>query len=155
MAEARLKAEPIVKALHSAFCHDATRTEILQLAATKIRATGAPYTSVYMYMIDESGETLRLEAHDGRETEHTSIPVGRGLCGKAVTERADLNIPDVSAAPEYLACNLDTRSELIVLMRRHDEILGQIDIDSDVPNGFDAAEQAATKEVAEALAALL
>ncbi len=42
-----------------------------------------------------------------------------------------MNVPDVSAAPEYLACNLDTRSELIVLIRRGDEILGQIDVDSE------------------------
>ncbi len=155
MAEATLKSEPIVKALHAAFCRDAGRAELLQLAATKMRATGPPFTSVYLYMIDESGETLLLEAFDGRETEHSSIPVGRGLCGKAVTERTDLNVPDVSAAPEYLACNVDTRSELIVLIRRNEEILGQIDIDSDVPNGFDDMEQAAVRDVADALAVLV
>ncbi len=155
MAEATLKSEPIVKALHAAFCHDAGRAELLQLAATKMRATGPPFTSVYLYMIDESGETLLLEAFDGRETEHSSIPVGRGLCGKAVTERSDLNVPDVSAAPEYLACNVDTRSELIVLIRRNEEILGQIDIDSDVPNGFDDMAQAAVRDVADALAVLV
>ncbi len=155
MAEATLKSEPIVKALHAAFCHDAGRAELLQLAATKMRATGPPFTSVYLYMIDESGETLLLEAFDGRETEHTSIPLGRGLCGKAVTERSDLNVPDVSAAPEYLACNVDTRSELIVLIRRNEEILGQIDIDSDVPNGFDDMAQAAVRDVADALAVLV
>ena len=155
MAEAALKSEPIVKALHAAFCHDAGRAELLQLAATKMRATGPPFTSVYLYMIDESGETLLLEAFDGRETEHSSIPVGRGLCGKAVTERSDLNVPDVSAAPEYLACNVDTRSELIVLIRRNEEILGQIDIDSDVPNGFDDMAQAAVRDVADALAVLV
>ena len=155
MAEATLKSEPIVKALHGAFCRDAGRAELLQLAATKMRATGPPYTSVYLYLIDESGETLLLEAFDGRKTEHTRIPLGRGLCGKAVTERADLYVPDVSTAPEYLACNVDTRSELIVLIRRNEGILGQIDIDSDVPNGFDDMEQAAVKVVADALAVLL
>ena len=155
MAEATLKSEPIVKALHAAFCRDAGRAEILQLAATKMRATGPPYASVYLYMIDKSGEALVLEAFDGRKTEHTSIPLCRGLCGKAVTERTDLNVTDVSAAPEYLACNVDTRSELIVLIRRNEDILGQVDIDSDVPNGFDGMEQAAVKEVADALAVLL
>ena len=116
---------------------------------------GSPYTSVYMYMVDASGEALALESHVGRATEHTNIPVGRGLCGKAITERRDLNIPDVKAESTYLACNLQTKSELIVLIRRHDEILGQIDIDSDVPDGFDGAEQAAVTEIADALAALL
>ena len=155
MAEARLNAEPVVKALHGAFCRGVARDELLHLAAARIRGVGAPYTSVYMYMLDEAGDTLVLEAFDGRETEHTSIPVGGGLCGKAVTEKQDLNVADVTASSEYLACNLETRSELIVLIRRHDQIVGQIDVDSDVPDGFDAAEEAAVKEVADALATLL
>jgi GAF domain-containing protein len=96
-----------------------------------------------------------LEALDGRPTEHTEIPVGEGLCGKAVAERRDLNIPDVSQAEGYLACSTETKSELVVLIRRHDEILGQIDIDSDTRDPFSEAEQQAVTEVADALAVLL
>ncbi len=155
MGEAVLKFEPIAKALHAAFCRAVGRTELLQLAATRIRSAGPPYTSVYMYMMNERADTLELAAFDGRETEHAKISLDKGLCGKAVTDKADLNVPDVSASPEYLACNLETRSELIVLIRRHQEILGQIDIDSDVPDGFDSAEEAAVRGVADALAALI
>jgi len=147
--------EPIVKKLHGAFCRGASKGELLGIAASQIRAAGPPYTSVYMYMLDETGNALRLEAYDGRETVHTTIPVASGLCGKAIADRTDLNIGDVNAAPEYLACSLATKSELIVLIRRHDEILGQIDIDSDVPHGFDQREHAAVTEVADALASLL
>ena len=136
-----LNPEPIAKKLHAAFCRDESRTELLHIAAREIRAAGGPYTSVYMYMLDETGKTLALEAFDGRETEHTSIPIGRGLCGKAVTEARNLNIADVNAETEYLACNIYTKSELIVLIRRHDDILGQIDIDSDVVDGFDQDEE--------------
>lgn len=148
-----LKPQPIVRALRGAFARDASRQALLDLAARRIRAAGAPYTSVYLYMLDDG--VLRLEAFDGRETEHTRIPVGTGMCGQAVAEQRDINTPDVSAAPGYLACNLDTRSELVVLIRRGDEILGQIDVDSDVPAGFSDADQAAVKQVADALAALL
>ena len=155
MGDAKLKAESIAKTLHGAFCRDVPRQELLQLAAEKIRQTGAPYTSVYMYMVDDSGDMLRLEAFDGRPTDHTEIPVGKGVCGKAVAEKTDLNVPDVSAAEEYLACSIETRSELVVLIRRHEEVLGQIDIDSDVPHGFDEFEVGAVREVADALAALL
>ncbi len=108
-----------------------------------------------MYMLDDARETLVLEAYDGRPTDLARIGVGEGICGKAVAEKRDLNIPDVSSASEYLACSIETRSELVVLIRRHDEILGEIDIDSDVPNGFDDAEVAAVRTVAAALAALL
>jgi len=155
VGEPVLRAEPIIKHLHGAFCRDAARGELLHIAAKSIADAGPLYTSVYMYMLNESGDELTLDSFVGRETEHTAIPVGRGLCGKAVTERRDLNVADVTAESTYLACNLQTKSELIVLIRRHDEILGQIDVDSDVPDGFDQTEQAAVKEIADALAALL
>jgi len=148
-----LNSEPIIRALQGAFCRDASRQELLQLAATRIREAGSPYTGVYLYML--YGNVLRLDAFDGHPTDHTEIPVGTGICGRAVLERRDLNIPDVSRADGYLACSIETKSELVVLIRRHEEILGQIDIDSDVPDGFDAAEEAAVRQVADALAALL
>jgi len=82
------------------------------------------------------GDELVLEAFAGRETEHTHIPVGRGVCGTAVATGQDQNVPDVAAVGNYLACNLETRSELVVLIRRGARILGQLDVDSDVPAGF-------------------
>ena len=153
MQQTVLKPEPIAKALHGAFCRDVPRAELLQLAATKIRESGPPYTGVYMYMVH--GDHLELEAYAGRPTDLTSIAVGDGMCGKAVAEKRDLNIPDVSSADGYLSCSIETKSELVVLIRRHDEILGEIDIDSDVLEGFSRAEEAAVREVADALAALL
>jgi GAF domain-containing protein len=101
------------------------------------------------------GDELVLEAHAGRDTDHTRIPVGAGVCGIAVAKQQDQNVPDVRAVGNYLACNLYTRSELVVLIRRGDHILGQIDIDSDVLNGFGEREHADIKAVAEALAVLL
>lgn len=151
--EAVLPAAAIVRALHGAFCRGASRRELLQLVATRLRAAGAPYTGAYLYMLH--GDELVLEAFAGRPTELSRIAVGTGMCGRAVAEQRDLNVPDVSAADGYLACSVETRSELVVLIRRHDEILGEIDIDSDVPEGFSAAEEAAVKRVANALAVLL
>lgn len=126
---------------------------MLALAAERMRAAGKPYTSVYMYMLH--GDELVLEAYDGRETDHTRIPVGRGVCGTAVAEREDQNVPDVRAIANYIACNAWTRSELVVLIRRGDTILGQIDVDSDEPDPFSEAEEAEVRKVADALAVLL
>lgn len=153
MARSVLNADSIVRALQGAFCRDASRHELLQLVATRMRESGPPYTGVYLYML--YGDVLRLDAFDGRPTDHTEIPVGTGICGRAVAEGRDLNVADVSTADGYLACSIETKSELVVLIRRHDEILGQIDIDSDAPAGFDPAEESAVREVADALAALL
>jgi GAF domain-containing protein len=67
----------------------------------------------------------------------------------------DQNVPDVQAVENYLACNTWTRSELVVLVRRGDKILGQIDVDSDQSDPFTAEEEAEVRRVADALAVLL
>jgi L-methionine (R)-S-oxide reductase len=148
-----LQGDRIVAALRGAFARDQGREEMLRLAAQRIRAAGAPYTSVYMYMLH--GDELVLEAWDGRETDHTRIAVGNGVCGTAVATGADQNVPDVRAIGNYIACNTWTRSELVVLIRRGDTILGQIDVDSDVPDPFTPGEEAEVRKVADALAVLL
>ncbi|PYO96674.1 MAG: diguanylate cyclase [Gemmatimonadetes bacterium] len=148
-----LPTSPIVRALRAAHVHDASRAELLQLACDRLRGLGAPYTSVYAYMLHD-GE-LVLEAFAGRETEHTRIPVGRGVCGTAVATGEDQNVPDVAAVGNYLACNLETKSELVVLIRRGQTTLGQLDVDSDVPAGFTEPHHRAVKEIADALAVLL
>lgn len=144
---------PIVRALRAAHLHDASRAALLQLACDRLRGLGAPYTSVYAYMLQD-GE-LMLEAFSGRETEHTRIAVGQGVCGTAVATGEDQNVPDVAAIGNYLACNLETKSELVVLIRRGETTLGQLDIDSDVPAGFTESHHRAVKEITDALAVLL
>jgi L-methionine (R)-S-oxide reductase len=143
----------VVAALRGAFAREVTREELLSTAAEKIRGFGPPYTSVYLYMLH--GSELVLGAYAGRQTEHTRIPVGTGVCGTAVASGKDQNVPDVTAVGNYLACNTWTRSELVVLIRRGATILGQIDIDSDVPDPFTPEEEAQVKQVADALGVLL
>jgi len=143
----------VVAALRGAFARNVTREELLRTAAEKVRASGPPYTSVYLYMLH--GNELVLEAFAGRKTDHTRIPVGMGVCGTAVASGLDQNVPDVTAVGNYLACNTWTRSELVVLIRRGTTILGQIDVDSDIPDPFTKDEEAQVKQVADALAVLL
>ena len=147
------EATKVVRALRAAHLHDEGRKALLQMACERIQSWGPPFTSVYAYMLH--GNDLEVEAYAGRETEHTRIPVGKGVCGTAVAEQRDQNVADVSAIGNYLACNVFTKSELVVLIRRGDHILGQIDIDSDVPNGFGEREHAEVREIADALAVLL
>src|SRR5260370_1437589 len=147
-----LDAKALIRVLHAAPLHDVSRQDLLQLACERLRAGGAPDTAVYAYML--AGDELVLEAHAGRDTEHVRIAVGTGVCGTAVATGADQNVADVGAIGNYLACNLDTKSELVVLIRRGGKILGQPDIDSDVPAGFGPAQHAAGEGVPGALARL-
>ncbi len=148
-----VNADKVIASLRGAFARDVGRAELLRTAAEKIRASGAPYTSVYLYMLH--GEELVLEAFAGRETDHTRIPVGKGVCGTAVATGQDQNVADVRAVENYLACNTWTRSELVVLIRRGERILGQIDVDSDEPDPFTPEEEAEVRKVADAIAVLL
>ena len=148
-----LNADKVIASLRGAFARELGRAELLRTAAEKIQAAGSPYTSVYMYMLQ--GDELVLEAYAGRDTDHTRIPVGKGVCGTAVATGKDQNVPDVRAVENYIACNTWTRSELVVLIRRGDRILGQIDVDSDDPDPFTPTEEAEVRRVADALAVLL
>ncbi len=148
-----LQADRVIASLRGAFAREVGRAELLRTAAEKIRAAGPPYTSVYLYMLH--GSELVLEAFAGRDTEHTRIPVGTGVCGTAVATGRDQNVPDVRTVENYLACNTWTRSELVVLIRRGERILGQIDVDSDEPDPFTPEEEAEVRRVADAIAVLL
>lgn len=148
-----LDAEKVVTRLRSAFNHGADRRKILAMAAELMRECGEPYTSVYLYMLH--GDELVLEAYSGRDTEHDRIPVGKGVCGTAVATGEDQNVGDVRARENYIACNLFTKSELVVLIKRGGKILGQIDVDSDALDPFTPDEVVACRQVADAIAALL
>ncbi len=153
MAEQVLHAEPVVAALRQAAIEGAGRQELLSLAAREIRSAGPPYTSVYLYMLH--GNDLILEAWSGRDTEHTSIAVGHGVCGTAVATGLDQNVPDVRSRENYIACNTFTRSELVVLIRKNGSIIGQIDVDSDHVDPFTALEEEANRAIADVLGELL
>jgi len=100
-----------------------------------------------------NGANLELAAFVGEPTEHITIPVGRGVCGTAVTENANQIIADVSMLDNYLCCSLKTRSEIVVLIRDDSStILGQVDIDGHALNSFDESDEALLEKVAALLA---
>jgi L-methionine (R)-S-oxide reductase len=99
------------------------------------------------------GETLVLDEYVGAETDHTHIPVGRGVCGTAVAENRNQLIEDVRALDNYLACSLETRSEIVTLIRdAGGRILGQIDIDGHSVGAFDASDEHLLEQVGAILA---
>jgi len=108
------------------------------------------HTGVYLYAL--RGEFLELDAHAGRDTEHVRIPVGSGICGLSARTRRTVVVDDVASDPRYLACNLETRSEIVVPVMRGDRYLAQIDVDSDHAAAFGPEDRAFLEEVALLLA---
>jgi GAF domain-containing protein len=78
--------------------------------------------------------------------------MGRGICGAAATEKATIVVDDVNADPRYLACSLETRSEIVVPIMRGEQVLGELDIDSDKPAAFGPSDRALLERAAAALA---
>ncbi|VTU23686.1 GAF domain-containing protein [Variovorax sp. PBL-E5] len=121
-------------------------------AACRILQQLPGYTGVYLYALEE--DTLVLKAFHGRVTEHTRIPSGKGICGASVQTRAPVVVTDVGSDPRYLACNLETQSEIVFPILRGDAYLAQIDVDSDDRAAFGADDEAFLARVAERLAPL-
>jgi L-methionine (R)-S-oxide reductase len=111
------------------------------------------YRWVGIYLRD--GETLRLAAWSGPQaTEHETIPVSEGICGKAARENRTVVVDDVRAAPEYLACFIETRSEIVVPIRSGGAVVGEIDIDGNEVKAFDASDDRFLSAVALRVGAL-
>ncbi|MBS1705404.1 MAG: GAF domain-containing protein [Armatimonadetes bacterium] len=98
------------------------------------------------------GDELVLDAYVGDSTEHTRIPVGVGVCGTAVAESRNQIIDDVRELTNYLACSTMTRSEIVVLIRKDDKILGQIDIDGHAVGAFGVEDEQMLEKLATLLA---
>ena len=87
------------------------------------------------------GNELVLDEFVGEATDHTRIPVGVGVCGTAVQEDRNQVIDDVRQLDNYLACSLQTRSEIVVLIRKEGRVLGQIDIDGYEAGSFNKSDE--------------
>lgn len=91
-----------------------------------------------IYWLNNNNILELFDYYVGKKTDHTRIPLGKGVCGTAVIENRDIVVDDVLELDNYLACSLETRSEIVVLIKDLDNtILGQIDIDSDQVKAFD------------------
>ncbi len=130
---------------------------LLRYAVRTIASSDERFSWVGVYLLNPETQELWLHNYVGSPTEHAKIPVGTGVCGRAVAENTNLNIPDVSKESDYLACSPDVQSELVVLIRAGEDIYGQIDIDSEDPAAFNADDelllQGITDKLAEQLAA--
>lgn len=105
------------------------------------------YSWVGIYLV-EDGELVLGPWQGPQATEHVRIPVGQGICGAAAASGRTEVVDDVNADPRYLACFPSTRSEIVVPIAYDGRVVGEIDIDSDLPAAFDEADRAFLERVA-------
>jgi len=105
------------------------------------------YSWIGIYIV--RGDTLVLGPWKGKQaTEHIKIPIGSGVCGSAAKSGKTELVPDVKKDDRYLACFVSTSSEIVVPITRKGKVIGEIDIDSDVPNAFNNKDREFLEKIA-------
>ena len=147
--ETTLRHAQILKDIDTLLSPEADCSRAMEGVVRTLQAAVPDYTWVGIYLLH--GNELVLGPFVGKPSPHTHIPVGRGICGAAAAERATIVVDDVKADTRYLACSVETRSEIVVPIMSGGKVLGEIDIDSDRVAAFGQDD----RELLEAVAARL
>ncbi len=101
------------------------------------------YNWVGFYMLESGAQPpmLVLGEFRGAMTPHTRIPLNQGICGAAASSGQTVVVDDVSKDPRYLACSLETKSEIVVPIFVHGTVVGELDVDSHFAAAFTAEHQ--------------
>jgi L-methionine (R)-S-oxide reductase len=124
--------------------------ELMQSMVKLLHDRMLKYNWVGFYMLEPGAQppALVLNAFQGAMTPHTRIPLNQGICGAAASSGKTVVVDDVNKDPRYLACSLETRSEIVVPIFVHGEIVGELDIDSHFPAAFTSEHQALVQHCA-------
>ena len=141
--------DDVLSSARAAIEQSASANDAMTQAVHVLKANMPDYSWVGIYLMD--GEELVLGPFLGKPSPHTRIPLNQGICGAAASSGATIIVDDVDADPRYLACSLETRSEIVVPILRGEQVLGEIDIDSDKKAAFGPAD----RQLLESVAALL
>jgi len=100
------------------------------------------YDWVGFYLVDPNKEKeLILGPFAGEPTEHSRIGFGEGICGQAAEKEATIIVDDVSNESNYLSCNINVKSEIVLPIFKNNNIISELDIDSHTPSRFDKKDE--------------
>jgi len=127
-----------------------TPDELMQKMVKLLHQRMLKYNWVGFYMLEPGAQppVLVLGAFEGAMTPHTRIPLNQGICGAAASSGQTVVVDDVRKDPRYLACSLETKSEIVVPVFVHGEVVGELDIDSHFPAAFTPEHQELVKHCA-------
>ena len=117
-----------------------TASDLMQKMVRLLHERVLKYNWVGFYVLEPGANPpmLVLGAFEGAMTPHTRIPLNQGICGAAASSGQTVVVDDVSKDPRYLACSLETKSEIVVPIFVHGQVAGELDIDSHFPAAFTA-----------------
>ncbi len=111
---------------------------LMKLISERLHERMLKYNWVGFYMLQEArGEPmLHLGPFVGSMTPHTKIRLNQGICGAAASTGKTVVVDDVNQDPRYLACSLETKSEVVAPIFVRGKVVGELDIDSHFPAAF-------------------
>ena len=120
-----------------------TADDLMKQIAGQLHHRMLKYNWVGFYMLEAGAQPpiLVLGAFVGAMTPHTRIPLNEGICGAAASSGQTVVVDDVKKDPRYLACSLETKSEIVVPIFVRGKVVGELDIDSHFPAAFGADDQ--------------
>ena len=122
-----------------------------------IIANAANLSSLLFYALDDvnwvgfyflKGSNLVVGPFQGRPA-CVTIPMGQGVCGTVAKTQKALRVADVQAFEGHIACDVDSRSEIVLPLVRNEELIGVLDLDSPVKNRFDAEDERLLQKIAD------
>lgn len=136
---------------HSKKLRDDKLQEICELLADQIEV----FDWVGFYLVDPDAEReLILGPYVGEETDHTRIPFGKGICGQSAETNETFVVQDVSEADNYLACSIHVKAEIVVPVKKNDNFVAELDIDSHTKNSITDEHRIMLEEVCDIVAKL-
>ncbi len=142
--EVRAEVAELARASHTA-------GELMQGVCKLLHDRMLKYNWVGFYMLEPGAKppVLVLGAFMGAMTPHTRIPLHQGICGAAASSGKTIIVDDVSKDPRYLACSLETKSEIVVPIFVNGQVAGELDIDSHFAAAFGEEDQKLVQYCAE------
>ncbi|MBN2806280.1 MAG: GAF domain-containing protein [Prolixibacteraceae bacterium] len=128
------------------------RDFVLQKICEILKQDVYHYDWVGFYILDESKQVLILGPYVGKPTDHTMIPVGKGVCGQVAESGQAMIVQDVSQISNYIACSLHVVAEIVVPVIKNGKFVAEIDIDSHSPAPFRDEDEQLLESIAERIA---
>ena len=120
-----------------------------------LRSKISYYDWVGFYFKNGSKQELKLGPYAGLDTDHKIIPFGKGICGQVALTNRNFVVPDVKIQNNYIACNINVKSEIVIPIFVDGKNIGQIDIDSNILNPFSKRDEEFLEYVCAKVATLL
>ena len=120
-----------------------------------LRSNISHYDWVGFYFKNGSKQELKLGPYTGLDTDHKIIPFGKGICGQVALTNKNFVVPDVKKQNNYLSCNINVKSEIVIPIFVDGKNIGQIDIDSNILNPFSKRDEEFLEYVCAKVATLL